>query len=152
MILFVAEFGALQDLSSMRYLISNQHSLYFTGLTIADTTFISIFDFTPSLQTPEGARHANNISAALFCTVSATGLAATFTICFSIYSSTTEDPRSRRRYRDIIDIMVQSSAIYTTFAIILMISDFLNTGNAISSIKGLVLSNYVEPLALVTSV
>ncbi|KAF9560671.1 hypothetical protein CPC08DRAFT_467512 [Agrocybe pediades] len=122
------------------------------GLTVADSTFIALFDLRQSLQTAENARRANHISAALFCTAAATSLSATLFLCYTIYSSTAMNPQSWKRYRYIVDIMLQSSAIYTTFAVILMISDFLNTGQAISSIKGLVLSNYIEPLAVVTSV
>ena len=84
--------------------------------------------------------------------IAATSLTATFTICLHIYTSTTHNHRSRRRYKHIIDTLVQSSVSYTTAVVLGTILAFLNTGSLQDSINIIILENYYETLVDVASV
>jgi len=115
-------------------------------------SFGSLVNTVPAFQTPARARQANYISGAMLSTVAATSLVSTVMICLHIYSSTTHDRRSRKRYKHIIDAMVQSSAVYTTVAIATMIVVLLNTGAAETSIAVIALVDWMSALMMITRV
>ncbi|KAF9559280.1 hypothetical protein CPC08DRAFT_708943 [Agrocybe pediades] len=61
------------------------------------------------------------LSGAMLASVAATSLATTFIICRQIYKHTKHRSRSRRRYRKIIDALIQSSALYSIGVVIMAV-------------------------------
>ncbi|KAF9542237.1 hypothetical protein CPC08DRAFT_716970 [Agrocybe pediades] len=58
------------------------------------------------------------LDGAMFISVAVTSLAATFTICWQVYVHTKHVSRSRRRYRNVMDALIQSSALYSSVLVI----------------------------------
>jgi len=89
----------------------------------------------------------------MICVVAVTSLASTLVICYHIYSSTTQDRRSRQRYKHVVDIMVQSSLVYTSIVAFDSVVGFLNTTPKQQlSLTIQSLSHYTDFLASITSV
>jgi len=77
-----------------------------------------------------------------------TSLLGTFIIGYHVYSSSTS-PTRRREYKHIIDVVVQSSAMYSITLLVIAICDFLD---AYSSWKMFIVSDYVGTLTAFISV
>ncbi|KAF4615730.1 hypothetical protein D9613_012480 [Agrocybe pediades] len=58
------------------------------------------------------------LDGAMYVSVAATSLAATYIICGQVYTHTKPGSRSRRRYRNVIDALIQSSALYSSVIVI----------------------------------
>jgi len=67
-----------------------------------------------TLETGRQASQETIIFAMIFGTVAATSITSTFIICRTIYANATNDGKSRVRFKYIADILIQSSAIYST--------------------------------------
>ncbi|KAF9555562.1 hypothetical protein CPC08DRAFT_125367 [Agrocybe pediades] len=118
-------------------------------LVLTDTAFVSLTYTRKSFQSDVRVHQSALISGVLEIVTVVTSLSTTFIICRHIYtySSTSQDRHSRRRYRYIIDILVQSSALYTTSVLLGAISGFLDKGNVATSMKALILENYADTVA-----
>ena len=79
-------------------------------------------------------------------------LTATIIICHCIHTKTANQVQDRRRYRHIIDILIQSSVLYTVVTIGTTIDSFLATGDLASSMDVFLVNEYFEALTLVISV
>ncbi|KAF9559278.1 hypothetical protein CPC08DRAFT_818828 [Agrocybe pediades] len=63
------------------------------------------------------------LAGVMYVSIAATSLTATFMICRQVYTHTKPGSRSRRRYRNVIDASIQSSALYS---IVLVVHAILN--------------------------
>jgi len=72
-----------------------------------------IYMFDPSHQTARFAQQANILQGTSIFVTAATSILATFLIGAHIYQSTSMNSRARRRYTSIVDIITQSSALYS---------------------------------------
>jgi len=78
------------------------------------------------MNTPRRIDQANIIGAATFGSVAATSVTSTLIICRAIYSNTPRGGRYRARYKYIADIIIQSSAIYSTLMLLLFILQLMD--------------------------
>lgn len=122
------------------------------ALVVVDMTFIGLSAFDFGSDSHRLARKANILTGTLFASVVATSITATFVICHHIYKSTTLNVRARRRYKHIVDILVQSSVMYTISVILVTICNFLDTGNVLSSVDAIVLEEYAQSISVVMTV
>jgi len=103
--------------------------LYTVALIITQVVLGLLVYLRPGYATEKHDHQGLVVVGSMFGAVAATSLTATFIICRHIYTRTSQDPRSRRRYKNIVDILIQSSAIYATFSFIVTICSSLNTGD-----------------------
>lgn len=121
-------------------------------LVITHAVFTVNIYFNTSFITDQHFRQLNDISGALFSTAAATSLLATSIICWQIFTNTSRDPRSRRRYKHITDALTQSCAVYTSLVVIETVIGFLDRGQIQESISLIILDCYTEALVTITSV
>jgi len=115
--------------------------------------FVSLFYLHPDFYTAERARQADRIAGAAQVSVVVTSLTASFTICYHIYTSTSRDTRSRRRYMHIVELLVQSSFVYTVMQTVLIVDYFMGTGTlGDNKIILFILGDYFNALANIASV
>jgi len=107
-----------------------------------------------SFNTEQHLRTVNIITGALYVSMAATSITATFIISRCIYLQTTRvsSKHSRKRYKSIVDILIQSSALYTSSLIVGTVANFLNSGSTLASITPIILGNYSDALVLVFTV
>jgi len=117
-----------------------------------DIVYFTLFNTKKSFKTLQKGLLINRISGATNSAVVATSITATFIICRHIYATTSHDRRTRRRYKHIVDILIQSSILYTTAVLADIVLQFVNTGTLQNSIKLEILLNYFEIFPIVTSV
>jgi len=88
-----------------------------------------------------------------FVVTAATSMISTFVIGIHIYSSTNLISRIRRRYTYIIEILVQSSVLYSLSILALAIADFVDNGDL--TLTGSSVFNaeaYTSAIALISTV
>ncbi|KAF9554616.1 hypothetical protein CPC08DRAFT_821600 [Agrocybe pediades] len=119
------------------------------ALAIVDATLTCLLILKPGFRTAQNNRLANRIGGTLFAFVAATSLSATFVICYHIYVKTSLDRRSRRRYQHILDILVQSSSVYSVSVLVIAIFGFIFTGEVQSSLTLVAVSDFFESFAFV---
>ena len=83
-----------------------------TALIIITNIIQGLVNFVPGDNTVQWSRWYNIIQGVNFCTTAATSVVATFIIAAIIHRSNINNG-ARRRYRHIIEITIQSSALYT---------------------------------------
>jgi len=89
----------------------------------------------------------------MFVSIAATSLAATAIICHFIYTSQPHNLRSRRQYKQIADILIQSSAMYTTVVLVTTTCAFMVSGDIdTSDLKVIIVQNYFETMLAVMKV
>ncbi|KAF4615088.1 hypothetical protein D9613_003287 [Agrocybe pediades] len=113
-------------------------------LVLTNTAFVGLTYMRKSFRNDERVHQSALISGVLETVAVATSLSATFIICQHIYSNTSQDRRSRQRYKHIVDILVQSSVLYTTSVLLGAICGFLDRGKVTSPIKAIILDNYAD--------
>jgi len=106
----------------------------------------------PGFQTNEQIRVFNIIDGTLSGVSAATSILATFMIARVIYSSTSHNPRARKRYQHIIEITVQSSLIYSVTIFGLCICGFINTGDQYVNWNVLKAEEYLAGITAVVTV
>ncbi|KAF9548003.1 hypothetical protein CPC08DRAFT_715698 [Agrocybe pediades] len=106
-----------------------------TVLSITVTAYICLGDAKPNFESAQTDKISNRLNGAAFISVAATSLVSTLMICRQIWRHTSTITRSRKHYRTIIDILIQSSALLTVTVILSAILNFINTGNIESSLK-----------------
>ncbi|KAF4613776.1 hypothetical protein D9613_007358 [Agrocybe pediades] len=65
------------------------------------------------------------LDGAMYISVAATSLTSTFVICWQVYVHTKHGSRSRRRYRNVMDALIQSSALYSSVLVIEAVLDIM---------------------------
>ncbi|KAF9542584.1 hypothetical protein CPC08DRAFT_439190 [Agrocybe pediades] len=105
------------DLSPIR--LSALIILFIAEITLDFTTFVLdvLLDFIPKYQTDAHDRLYNKLLEASLFVTAATSILATFIIAYRIYASTARCKGSWKRYRYIVEIIVQSSAMYSVTAL-----------------------------------
>ncbi|KAF4615798.1 hypothetical protein D9613_012472 [Agrocybe pediades] len=123
------------------------HCLWEDFLFYANSRWISINSFWYTLD------------GAMFVSVAATSLASTFIICWQVYAHTKPGSRSRRRYRNVIDALIQSSALYSSVLVIEAVLNIIQghpllyKGRALQNIYPSLLLEYFDVVAaLVTGI
>ncbi|KAF4618109.1 hypothetical protein D9613_012680 [Agrocybe pediades] len=116
------------------------------AIVTCTTVYQCLFTVVPDFVTVEQAKVLDRLNAAKFVSVAATSLIATLMICRQIYICTAPGSSSRRRYRIIINALIQSSALYSASVIFTAILDFLDTGALESSFTVAVTSQYASAL------
>jgi len=104
-----------------------------------------------SFNTIERVKQADHIAGAMYASVAATSVATTFIIWHFIYSQTIFNG-GYRRYKDIIDILIQSSAVYSAIAVATTVCAFLITGEAETSMNVVIVDNYFEGISVIMTV
>jgi len=102
------------------YILDNPF-FHYPALIASEISLSSIGFLKPEMNTPLRIDQVNIVGAATFGSVAATSVTTTFIICRAIYSNTTHGGRCRARYKYIADIVIQSSAIYSTLMLLLFI-------------------------------
>ncbi|KAF4610338.1 hypothetical protein D9613_010637 [Agrocybe pediades] len=69
--------------------------------------------FDPRYKTAQFARRYNILQGSTFLVTAMTSMMATFVIGAQIYVSTRQNLRARKRYAHIVEIMIQSAALYS---------------------------------------
>ncbi|KAF9547037.1 hypothetical protein CPC08DRAFT_769526 [Agrocybe pediades] len=127
-----------------------------TALGVTTIVYDSLVAMKPGYHSDKTDAIANRLAGAVFTSVAMTSLAATFVICSNIYRHTASFSASRKRYRHVTDILIQSSAIYTLVIVFQAILGFLDTvqdgrsWNAMTVV--FILVNYVSDLTVIVSV
>ena len=106
----------------------------------------------PSFDTMQRSQQSNDIIGGMFVAVALTSLTATFIICHHIYKSTYQDRRSRRRYRHILNILMQSSVIYTAAVLLETVVTIIYAGGSEPPVNLVILANYCDALLTITIV
>ncbi|KAF9536221.1 hypothetical protein CPC08DRAFT_771668 [Agrocybe pediades] len=87
----------------------------------------------------------------MFVSVAATSVMVTFIICRQVYAHTKPGSRSRRRYRNVIDTLIQSSALYSGVLVIEAVL-YIIEGNLQNMYPGILLQYFDVVAALVTGI
>ncbi|KAF9543267.1 hypothetical protein CPC08DRAFT_770266 [Agrocybe pediades] len=116
-----------------------------TVLVISATVFNCLLNKKTDLETIHNVQISDRLNAATFVAVAATSSVSTFVICLRIWRHTSQSLSScsRKHYRTIINVLIESSATYTAAVIFLAILNFTLTGNIESSFTVLLISNFV---------
>ncbi|KAF9554113.1 hypothetical protein CPC08DRAFT_198328 [Agrocybe pediades] len=122
------------------------------ALVISATVYSSFVSAKPGFATAQTSQISNKLVAIALTSAAATSLVSTFLICEQIWRHTTLMSRSRKRYRNIINILIQSSALYTVTVLFLSILNFANTGDIANSFTTLLITVYISAPAQVISV
>ncbi|KAF9558690.1 hypothetical protein CPC08DRAFT_549836 [Agrocybe pediades] len=122
-----------------------------TALIVAVIVFDCLLSVLPNFPTDRTKAIGNRLTSAMFISVSATSLAATFIICRQIYLYTSPGTQSRRRYQNIIDTLVQSSALYTAVAVLEVVPGFIETNDPASTVKLMGAVNYAYCLSTIVA-
>ncbi|KAF9553199.1 hypothetical protein CPC08DRAFT_767724 [Agrocybe pediades] len=115
-------------------------------LALTVNVYRCLLDTKPNFATRQTEVIFNHLSATTFVAVAATSLVSTAVICLQIWRRTTLVSRSRKRYRTIINALIESSALYTVTVIFSAVLAFNNTGIIKSSFR-VVLISYFDQAA-----
>ncbi|KAF9547765.1 hypothetical protein CPC08DRAFT_755429 [Agrocybe pediades] len=122
------------------------------ALAIAYTVALGLFYENTAYRTTQWSVKADIIHASLSLTVVFTSLAATALICHQIYSKTSTKHHSWKRYRRILDALIQSSVIYSSVSVITATTDLLDfTARGLSFVKAFILGNYAQALLTIVT-
>ncbi|KAF9551738.1 hypothetical protein CPC08DRAFT_823132 [Agrocybe pediades] len=123
-----------------------------TILALATAVYRSLLDAKPDFEMVQTDQIFDRLSAAAYVTVAATSLVSTIVICLQIWRHTMPRSRSRKNYRNIINILIQSSAIYTVTVLFSAVLNFTSdTGSGESSFASVLISNFVAPVTQIVS-
>ena len=82
------------------------------ALLITDDAWEGVINAVPSHETVYYGQIADYITIACLTMGAVTNLTTTFIISHQIYSKTAQDRRVRRRYQNIVNVLIQSCTIY----------------------------------------
>lgn len=94
----------------------------------------------------------NNLLAAAYFTTFTTSLIATTLIAYRLYVFSNETDWSRRRFKHIADIVVQSGAVYSLTALATAIGGVLPGGSDLSNTQTINFQNYIEAIGVYVAV
>ena len=124
-----------------------------TALILITTLFYRLVLFVSEDSTFQWAQRYNLFQGISLCSTAATSVLATFIISAEIYRSTSQNINARQQYRHIIEIAIQSSALYTLAALVNAVVSILNNGHL--NLLGSTILNvesYADVLAIITTV
>ncbi|KAF9550057.1 hypothetical protein CPC08DRAFT_755197 [Agrocybe pediades] len=119
------------------------------GLIVTNNVFAGLILFVEKFQTPERNRQVNIIGGSMLSTVSLTNLIMTFIICYRIYSKTFRHRQLPGRYKHIISILIQSSAIYSFSSLLSAVTNLIDTGEVASSVLADVVGDFAQAISIV---
>ena len=124
-------------------------------LNLAAAALNTFYSNHPGLETIARGKQFDIIQASAGLVTALTSVLASGIIVYRIYSSTSINQTARKRYRHIIDIMIQSSAVYTLSNIAQSTCNFINTANItllpIQAANLTAASNYVTAVTIFTT-
>jgi len=108
----------------------------------------------PGYQTPLRIKQYNTVSGTLNSVTAVTSLLSTIIIALRIHYSTTHDVviNSRQRYRYIIEILVQSSVLYSLCVLAVAILDFIIDSASSSSSVLYTANSFINGLTIIVTV
>ncbi|KAF9541631.1 hypothetical protein CPC08DRAFT_717107, partial [Agrocybe pediades] len=121
-----------------------------TVLALIATTYSCLLN-KPNFETVQTDAISTCLNAATFVVVAVTSGVSTSLICLQIWRHTSRSSRSWKYYRTIINVLIESSAMYTLTVLLSAIADFILTGNMQSTLAALILSNYVDAATQIIS-
>ncbi|KAF9554385.1 hypothetical protein CPC08DRAFT_176591 [Agrocybe pediades] len=126
-------------------------ALFTVEIVLAVTTMVynCLFNAKPDFKTDQTAVIFDRLSATAFVAVAATSLVSTGLICLQIWQHTTLSSRSTKHYRTIISALIESSVTYTVAVLLQAILNFIERGNAESTFKVFLISNFVSMATLI---
>lgn len=101
-------------------------------------------------NTPANSRMFNILQGCSLCMTTVTSMVTTLLIGAQVYSSTSLNPRARRRYKPIIEIMLQSSALYSLAILTQAIVTLMSPGSFDKMI--IVTGDYTQVMVNITTV
>ncbi|KAF4618197.1 hypothetical protein D9613_011532 [Agrocybe pediades] len=114
------------------------------ALVISSLVYTCLVEVKPGFLDSHTAGIDDHLEAAMYISVGATSLIATFIICYQIYMRTAPYPHTRKRYRNIIDSLVQSSGTYSAIVVVLGIMQATESGESQTSFKIQLALSYLE--------
>ncbi|KAF9553201.1 hypothetical protein CPC08DRAFT_767726 [Agrocybe pediades] len=117
------------------------------GLAISLMAYKSFLQFKPQDMNVNTLTIADRLVGAFAVSTALTAVAATSIICFKIYTHMKPVLRSHRQYKTIIDILVQSSAIYSIIIVVLAVLGFVRNPDLTKKFNISVGTIYVESLS-----
>ncbi|KAF9554846.1 hypothetical protein CPC08DRAFT_712526 [Agrocybe pediades] len=120
-------------------------------LIILSTTYECMLLTRPGFDTPLMLRVKTYANAAMFVSVPATSLISTIIICRQIYAHALPGCRSWKRYRTIINALVESSGLYSAPVVFMAVLDLMGTGQIQSSFTPEMISLYVNVIVVITA-
>jgi len=126
---------------------------FLAGLCISILVFLSKM-VEPGYQTPLRIKQYNTVSGTFNSVTAVTSLLSTIIIALRIHYSTTHDVviNSRQRYRYIIEILVQSSVLYSLCVLAVAILDFIVDSASSSSSVLYTANSFINGLTIVVTV
>lgn len=123
-----------------------------TVFIVTGTSLNGLPLFNSKYQTSQFARRFNILIGTSSCVTATTSIIATFVIGAQVYNSTKMNPKARRRYTHIIEITMQSSALYSLAILAQAIFALLSSGSFMSQSSFFVASDYISAIANITTV
>ncbi|KAF9560011.1 hypothetical protein CPC08DRAFT_708345 [Agrocybe pediades] len=128
------------------------------GLFIAEiafvilcTTYACLLDVNPGFATPKRIKINTRLGAVMFLTVAATSVVATFMICREIFTHTTPGSPSRKRYRHLVGVLIQSCLLYSVVVVIHAALALAETGEVQTSLDLQMAVYYLTAVSLVAT-
>ncbi|KAF4618078.1 hypothetical protein D9613_012632 [Agrocybe pediades] len=122
-----------------------------TVLAITATAYTCLLTAKPNFETDQTDLISSRLNAATYVVVAATSVVSTGVICRQIWGRASPRSRSWKHYRTIINILLESSAMYTVAVLYSAISDFISTGDLQSSYTIILLSNFLDGITQIVS-
>lgn len=104
----------------------NRKLIVIAAVIIASLVVNALSIWDPRYQTIQFSQWSNIFQGTNYCVTAATSTMAVFVIGVQIYSSTRLNHQARRRYRHIIEIMIQSSVLYNLSVLTQAILNLIN--------------------------
>jgi len=123
-------------------------------MIIIGTLIASLYNFDPRDETAQFMQRFNILQGISLCVTVATSMLTTFTIGAHIYASTFRNRQAWGRYKHLVEIIIQSSALYSVSFLVTAIIDLIGT-NGISSASPTILLNancYTSAISSFTAV
>ncbi|KAF9543269.1 hypothetical protein CPC08DRAFT_730478 [Agrocybe pediades] len=118
-----------------------------SALTIANATYNIFLTLKPQDLVLHTVTIGNRLMSALYTSSALTTLVTTSIICFKINNHVSVTiSRSRQRYRTVIDTIIQSSALYSTSAILMAIFGFVHQSDLHRSFNIAIASIYLSAI------
>ncbi|KAF4618065.1 hypothetical protein D9613_012672 [Agrocybe pediades] len=113
------------------------------SLCITSSVYTCVIRLQPNPPTPHISKINDDINAVANASVGVTSVVATFMICRKVYMHTESGSRSRKRYQNVLNALIQSSAVYSVTMLCMAIFGFLDTGFIESSLTVVEISEYL---------
>ncbi|KAF4618105.1 hypothetical protein D9613_012648 [Agrocybe pediades] len=118
-----------------------------TVLIISNMIYICLVNVKPGFSTRKTDEINTRIRAAMLVSVAVTSVVATYAICRQIYSHTKPGSRTRRRYRNLVDALIQSSGIYSVVVVIGAVLSFTENGELVDCFGPFLAVDYVAAIS-----